>query len=414
MIIRDPVHGDLAFNESERRVMDTRQMQRLRGVRQTGTAYLVYPGCVHTRFEHSLGTAAMARRVLDALRHKGAPIEPEQADAVALAALVHDISHLPFGHTFEDERKLFPRHDTADRIEHFLSQTEIAQALDASGLRDIVVSLLTDKSFSPAWMQQIVSSTIDADLLDYLRRDAYFAGLRQDYDDRIFSTFVLVDDTLAIDLTRLSTRTELLHLLRLRYFLTERVYYHHAKVASGAMIAKAVELATERGLVETDLYALTDEALFRHLLAYEDPRIDRLITGVCDRHLLKRAYAISTAETGRRGRDELIATYTRSAEARRQLEREIADAITLHPDQIILYCPDISAIKEARVRVVTRHGLTRLNDPPDNPPFDVKVVEDQYDRLWKFYIFAPESYKERVGQICERVFGEQNAVGRET
>ena len=50
MIIRDPVHGDMSFNESERRVMDTRQMQRLRGVRQTGSAYLVYPGCVHTRF----------------------------------------------------------------------------------------------------------------------------------------------------------------------------------------------------------------------------------------------------------------------------------------------------------------------------------------------------------------------------
>ena len=410
MIIRDPVHGDLAFNESERRVMDTRQMQRLRGVRQTGTAYLVYPGCVHTRFEHSLGTAAMARRLLDALRHKGAQIAPEQADAVALAALVHDISHLPFGHTFEDERKLFPRHDTAARIEHFLSQTEIAQALDASGLRDLVVSLLADNSFSPAWMRQIVSSTIDADLLDYLRRDAYFAGLRQNYDDRIFSTFVLADDALAIDLTRLSTRTELLHLLRLRYFLTERVYFHHAKVASGAMIAKAVELATERGLVETDLYALTDEALFRHLLGYKDPRITRLITGVCDRRLLKRAYAISTAETGRRGRDELIAKYNRSIESRQRMEREIADAVTLDPDQIILYCPDISAIKEACVRVVTRHGLTRLNDPPDNPPFDVKVVEDQYDRLWKFYIFAPESYKERVGRVCERVFGEQNAL----
>ncbi len=410
MIIRDPVHGDLFFHESERRVMDTRQMQRLRGVRQTGSAYLVYPGCMHTRFEHSLGTTAMARRILHVLRQNGAHIEPEQGHAVALAALVHDISHLPFGHTFEDERKLFPRHDTADRIEHFLSQTEIAQALDASGLRDAVVSLLTDKSFSPAWMRQIVSSTIDADLLDYLRRDAYFAGLRQDYDDRIFSTFMLVDNTLAIDLTRLSTRTELLHLLRLRYFLTERVYYHHAKVASGAMIAKAVELATEHGLVETDLYTLTDEALFRHLLGYKDPRIARLINGVCDRRLLKRAYAISTAEVGRRGRDELIAKYNRSAESRQRMEREIADAVTLNPDQVILYCPDISAIKEARVRVVTRHGLTRLNDPPDNPPFDVKAVEDQYDHLWKFYIFAPESYKERVGRVCERVFGEQNAL----
>ena len=62
------------------------------------------------------------------------------------------------------------------------------------------------------------------------------------------------------------------------------------------------------------------------------------------------------------------------------------------------------------MRVVTRNGLSRLNDPPDNPPFDVKVVEDQYERLWKFYIFAPEGYRERVGEVCERVFGESNAL----
>jgi len=410
MIIRDPVHGDLSFVESERRLMDTRQMQRLRGVRQTGSAYLVYPGCVHTRFEHSLGTNAMARRILAALEANGATIEPEQADAVALAALVHDISHLPFGHTFEDERKLFPRHDTADRLKHFLTDTDIAQALEASGLKDTVISLLTDKSFAPSWMQQIVSSTIDADLLDYLRRDAYFAGLHQDYDDRIFSTFTLVDNTLAVNLTKLSTRTELLHLLRLRYFLTERIYYHHAKIASGAMIAKAVELATNQGLSERDLYTLTDDALFRLLLDYKDPRIDRLINGVSERRLLKRAYMISTAEIGRRGRDEFIATYNRSIEARQNIEREIADAVTINPEQVILYCPDISAIKEARVRIQTRNGLSRLNDPPDNPPFDVKVVEDQYERLWKLYVFAPEGYRERVGQVSERIFGEHNAI----
>ena len=83
----------------------------------------------------------MSRRVLDVLRRGGAQIEPEQADAVALAALVHDISHLPFGHTFEDERKLFPRHDTVARMKTFsCCKQKIAQALDASGLRDTVVS----------------------------------------------------------------------------------------------------------------------------------------------------------------------------------------------------------------------------------------------------------------------------------
>ena len=127
------------------------------------------------------------------------------------------------------------------------------------------------------------------------------------------------------------------------------------------------------------------------------------------RKLLKRAYLISAAEVGRRDRDELIATYNRSVEARQRTEREIADAAVLDPDQVILYCPDISSIKEARVFIETRDGLRRLNEPLDSPPFDVKAVEDQYERLWKLYVFAPEGYRERVGKICERIFGEPNA-----
>ena len=245
MIVRDAVHGDLEFTEAERRVMDTPQFQRLRGVRQTGTAYLVYPGCLHTRFEHSLGTSSVARRIVAALRKTGFAISDRDEAIVAMAALVHDVSHLPFGHTFEDERKLFPRHDTADRLSYFLGTGELGEAIEASGFGDDVIRLLTEDAFETPWMQQIISSTIDADLLDYLRRDAYFAGLRQDYDDRIFSTFVVEDNRLAVDTTRMSTRTEILHLLRLRYFLTERVYFHHAKVVSGAMIAKAVELAVQ-------------------------------------------------------------------------------------------------------------------------------------------------------------------------
>ncbi len=410
MIVRDPIHGDMTFGEAERRVMDTWQMQRLRGVRQTGTAYLVYPGCVHTRFEHSLGTANSARRIMDVLRQKGFRITDEQAAVVVLAALVHDVSHLPFGHTFEDERRIFPRHDIPERLDLFLSRGRLGSALDASGLRGPVISLLTEKRYDPPWMKQIVSSTVDADLLDYLRRDAYFAGLRQDYDDRILSTFMLADDNLAVDIGRLSTRTELLHLLRLRYFLTERIYFHHAKVASGAMVAKAVELAVGAGLSEPDLYDLTDDALLSHLLSLEDAAITRLVDGFRNRQLLKRAYALSATDVGRKGRDELIANYNRSAEARLTVEREIADAVALDPTQIILYCPDTSAIKEAGVFVVNKGELRRLNEPLGSPPFDVKVVEDQYEALWRLYVFAPEGLQGRVGAICERVLGEPNGL----
>lgn len=406
MILRDPIHGDLEFTEAERRVMDTSPFQRLRGVRQTGTAYLVYPGCLHTRFEHSLGTSAVSRRIIASLRRTGFDISEEQEAVVALAGLVHDISHLPFGHTFEDERKLFPRHDTSDRLLTFLTHGEIGEAIDASGIGPDVIALLTEEDYPTPWMRQIISSTIDADLLDYLRRDAYFAGLKQDYDDRIFSTFIVEDDQLAVDASKVSTRTEVLHLLRLRYFLTERIYFHHAKVASGAMIAKAVELAVQGGLTEQHLYGLTDDALLRDLLVTGDARIERLIKNLNRRRLLKRAYTLTTAHVGRRRRDELIATYNRSIAARQEVENQIADAVVLEPDQVILYCPDISSIKEARVLVRTREGVRRLNEPRDNPPFDVKAVEDQHERLWRLYVFAPEGYVDRVNGVCERIFGE--------
>ncbi len=409
MVIRDPIHGDLFFTEAERRLMDTPQMQRLRGIRQTGTAHFVYPGCVHTRFEHSLGTTAMARRILGSIKQNGWEISSDQEAVVALAALVHDVSHLPFGHTFEDERRLFPRHDSVERLTAFLSQKELGCAIEASGFREDLIGLLTDPAFDPPWMRQIVSSTVDADLLDYLRRDAYFAGLKQDYDDRILSHFTVEDENLTIDARKLSTRTELLHLLRLRYFLTERVYTHHAKLISGAMIAKAVELSVMQGLTEAALYELTDDCLLKSLSENDDHRISSLATGVVQRKLLKRAYVLSESEIGRTGRDEMIGTYHRSAEARARKEKEIADAAALESHEVILYCPDVSFIKEARVFVRTRDGLRRLNEPTDSPPFDVKALEDQYERLWRFYVFAPEGHQNRVVNVCEKSIGERNA-----
>lgn len=407
MIIRDPVHGDLAFTPIERRVMDTPSLQRLRGVRQTGTAYLVYPGCVHTRFEHSLGTCGMARRVIASVRANGTVVSARNEQVVALAALVHDVSHLPFGHTFEDERKLFPRHDTRERMAAFLDREDLARALDDSELREPVVALLTGAPSSDVhpWMREVVASTVDADLLDYLRRDAYFAGLRQDYDDRVFSTFTVVDAQLAVDGAKMSTRTELLHLLRLRYFLTERVYFHHAKVISGAMIAKAVEKAVQSGLTERDLYDQTDDGLLRLLRGSDDPVVARLVERVAARDLLKRAYTLSAADIGRRSRDDLIARFHRSPSARQELEASLAREASLPPEDVIVHCPDISSIKEASVTIHTNGGLRRLNEPADNPPYDVKAVEDQHERLWRFYVFAPAEAREAVGRLAREALG---------
>ena len=109
------------------------------------------------------------------------------------------------------------------------------------------------------------------EVLDYLRRDSYFAGLAQNYDDRVFRYFTVSDGHLALNMTkhgmeRPDASSEVIQLLRMRYFLTERVYYHHTKVVAGAMISKAVELALDVGsLSEADLMQLNDWTLLERL-----------------------------------------------------------------------------------------------------------------------------------------------------
>lgn len=422
MVVRDPVHGDIALTEAEVRVLDSPAVQRLRGIKQTGTAYLVFPGCVHTRFDHSLGTLAAARRILARLEEGGLRVDRAAAQAVALAALLHDVTHVPFGHTLEDERHLFPRHDAGPRLERLLAG-ELGEVLDRLGFREAVARILQRKGSPgaeaagalPAWMAQVVSSTIDADLLDYLRRDSRFAGLAHDYDERIYRYFTVEGGELALDLTRdgmerPDARSEVLQLLRTRYFLTERVYFHHTKVCSGAMVAKAVELALEQGFREEDLLELGDETLLRRLERFPsvhrpDPRIARLATGVARRRLLKRGYVISAAGVDRAARAALVRRYRDDAGERRRAEEALARALGLRFEEVILYCSGLSSMKEAAALVRTGRGLGRLNDPAADPPSELRVLEEQYEALWRLYVFVPEAAASRCRGAAAEVIG---------
>ncbi|MBX6396527.1 MAG: HD domain-containing protein, partial [Alicyclobacillaceae bacterium] len=254
MVIRDPVHGDITLSSWAVRVIDTPEFQRLRGIRQLGTAYLVYPGCHHTRFEHSLGTYWIAKKILEKLPAAGAGVKTDQdeGEVIALAALLHDVTHVPFGHTLEDEWLLFPRHDDGRRLREVFSG-RLGEVLSELGVLERVWRLLDPHSpLQEEWAREIVSGTVDADLFDYVRRDAQFAGLRLDYDDRLLSNFVVAEGRLALNLVkggreRADIRSEFFHMLHMRYVLTERLYYHHAKIISSAMVARMVEWAREEG-----------------------------------------------------------------------------------------------------------------------------------------------------------------------
>src|SRR6266516_8031276 len=172
-VIRDAVHGDIELGPLEVELIDTPEFQRLRGIKQLGTAYLVFPSAVHTRFEHSLGTSWMAHRILESVRRSQSvsAISADDENVIRVAALLHDITHIPFGHTLEDERRVLPRHDKDDeRTDYFLDQSAIANILAREGIQDAVIRTLKPGA---NYRFDIAGGAISADLLDYLRRDTY-------------------------------------------------------------------------------------------------------------------------------------------------------------------------------------------------------------------------------------------------
>lgn len=414
MLLRDPVHGDLSLSALETAVLDLPDVQRLRGVKQLGTASLVYPGALHTRFDHSLGASALAHRVVAALRREGVAVSAEVDELVAVGTLLHDVTHVPFGHTLEDERRLFPRHDKGTRLSRLLDGA-LGEGLDRLGIRAPIAGLLgAAPNPLPAWTADVISSTIDADLLDYLRRDAYFTGLAHDYDDRVFRYFTVADGRLALGMVkhgmdRPDARSEIVQLLRMRYFLTERVYYHHTKVAAGAMISKAVELALDAGtLAEPDLLAVNDWTLLDRLRQRDVPAAAALAERLLRRDLLKRGYVISARTVDSAARAALVHRFHEAREARRAAEQTLAAALGCDEGEVIVYCPALTVMKEAAARVVTSRGVRALNAVEDDASSEIRALEDRYAQLWRLYVFVPAAHAERAAAPAAALFGHPN------
>ncbi len=389
-LIRDAVHGDIELSALEAELIDTPEFQRLRGIRQLGTAHLVYPSAVHTRFEHSLGTCWMARRMIEALRRTAA-VPEETETAIRAAALLHDVTHIPFGHTLEDERRVLPRHDRDEaRWRHFLLESRLAERLRGAGIHGEVTRILQGEA---GFASDMITGPITADLLDYLRRDTYFTGLSQNYDPRIFHSFTIQDGRLVVNLEkngmlRRDALSELVNLLRLRYTLSERVYFHHAKIASGAMISKAVELALRDGLETRALWTLRDETLLWVLRERfgHNPAVAHLVARLEERRIYKACF-VETVDVGEAREQELVGRYHDSAGRREEAERQIAAAAGLDARDVIIYCPSAAmSLPEAEVPVRLENGEAVPLSGSNNE--EIRVLREKHKALWRFFVLV--------------------------
>jgi HD superfamily phosphohydrolase len=400
-LIRDAVHGDIEMSSLEVELMDTPEFQRLRGIKQLGTAYLVFPSAVHTRFEHSLGTSWMAHRVIEAVRRTQS-VSAEDERLIRVSALLHDITHIPFGHTLEDERRVLPRHDKdEERVDYFLRGSAVGRILKREGLQDAVIAILKGND---TYHSDIVGGAISADLLDYLRRDTYFCGLSQYYDPRVFESFIIDSDRLVINLEkngmlRHDALSELVNLLRIRYTLSERVYFHHTKVASGAMISKAVELALREGLSIQELRTLRDETLIWMLreLYTRNSTVAHLLNRLESRQLYRACHVLTT-EIGEKRRQEIVGRFHHDLEAREAAETTIARASGIQPHEIIIYCPSYGmSLSEAEVPVrLDRGGIKPLSGSNNE---EIRILKEKHKELWKFYVLIDRDVWDRGDRV---------------
>jgi len=264
----------------------------------------------------------------------------------------------------------------------------------------------------PPYWSQILADTISSDILDYLQRDAYFTGLRLGVDPRVAAYFKIdrASGNLYLDLAkrellREDILSEAIRLLEARYYFSERVYYHHAKVAAGALVARAVELAVAHDLVrEEDLYDQTDDSLFVLLderSARAESEVARRIRSLGrrfrERRLPKRACVFPRYEN-RTVQEELVArTFAPESRAQRSaIEERLTDLVrfaTGREVEVILHCPAASMqLKEARthVRWPGESAVRPLTDFAERMP-RLADLERAYRDLWKFYVFVDSS-----------------------
>lgn len=455
--VRDPIQMDIELTPLEVRVIDTQDFQRLRHIKQLGTASFVFPGATHTRFEHSLGTLAAAQVMINAINNNPdtqLKIDHDVLKLARMCALLHDTTHVPFGHILEDEGFLYTRHDMPDenpRWELFLgSSSEIGQILGEDFRKEVLRYLATPRDqagkLEHPYVIDIVGNTVCADLIDYLARDTTYAGLKETFDPRFLRNLLIAsynnpsrkddiyNNRLVLSLlkqnrVRRDVISEVMHLLRLRYSLAEKVYYHHAKVITSAMIIEAVQaalLAKPSDFDETTLCKMKfgDDELLIKLRDSGVPIAVKLVDKLSSRALYRPVYMLtysapSAEDTSWDKKLAIIQRFGVNHRERFELERTLEKWNGLPEGSVIVYCPtEKMNLKEIETLCLWRDGqiIPLVAIPGEKLALEAKSINNAHQELWKLYVFLERGLKgereimHNLASDCHHAFNLPNCM----
>lgn len=243
--IRDPLYENfIVVDDLLLKVLEHYSFQRLRRISQLGLVSYIYPGATHSRFSHSLGTMHLMDEVIKNLEMKGFNFDKELKLAMKFCALVHDIGHGPFSHALEFTL-LNIRHEDITKI---IIQ-EVLRDIVGSEIAEISIDILSHR-FNLKFVNELISSQLDVDRLDYIRRDAFYCGVDYGLVDvsRILKTLTIYDNKLVVEE---KGKHAVEGYLVARYLMYWSVYFHKTNLAIQAMLYSLFKRA--RDLIENKI-----------------------------------------------------------------------------------------------------------------------------------------------------------------
>lgn len=399
-------------------------MQRLIRIKQLGHTYVVYPSAVHTRFEHSLGVLHIASRICARLE-----IPKEETSVIRSAALLHDLGHGPFSHIFE---KILEECSSGELSHEDIAclivekSVPISQALGKS--KNSVLDTLRGSKVGIG--RDVVSGPLDADKLDYLRRDSHHTGVA-------YGVFDL--ERVLHSVRRLNTRERTylgltekgkgaIEDYRLaRYLMHANVYEHHARLIASDMFLRAAQIALRENWIDRDSLnprsnedrflqfhlSLDDHSMEQMLMNKAQGTAKILIQNIRNRNLFKRAYLTEINEVSIPDYAVRSSILDMDKDKVRRSEEQIASKVGIEADQIIVHPQNIKIKLYERFESLKRSGSESpilIQDKGEIRSLDEESPISALKNIDRLYVFSPKSHQEKVGKVAEDIFGTENRL----
>ncbi len=408
--IKDPVHGYIYVTESQKEIIDSFPVQRLRRLRQLAGSEYVYPAANHTRFEHSIGVMYLAGKVVEN-SNVSLHMNDEEAEMLRLAGLLHDVGHGPFSHVFE---QLLDREKRTheDLTSWLILKSELKDILENNGYKASEIAKLAVGKLAKShksFLDQIISSAVDVDKLDFVIRDTYHTGAEYGFIDifRLIHALDVIDENLAVDLGALSALESLI-IARIESF--KSIYFHRVGRAAQIMLAKAMERANdELGLTRfatpEEYMKLDDYTVWTKLKQSNESK--HIINDLERRRMLKCAYERTFYE-----KDTVVSSIFSRQAHRNQLREEIAKAASMDSEAIVIDVPTVPSVPYHHSVFLEPMEIPTFlkTQAGEKKPQKLSEISKIFETLKGFInilrVYTDEDNREKVAVASSKILGE--------